>query len=107
MAPRNTKQTKSDSFHELITLQLLVPEFAGGYLSAALEENREEFLLAIKDVARVCGGVALLARKARLNRVALQRMFSEQGNPRLASLEALLDALDLKIQFVPKGGPHG
>lgn len=106
MATKNTQQTKSESYHALISLQLLDPEFAGGYLSAALEEGREEFLLAIKDLARVRGGVARLASQARLNRVALQRMLSEQRNPRFSSIEAVMDALDLRIQFVPKADPQ-
>ncbi len=52
MAIRKSRQTKSESYHELITLQLLDPEFAAGYLNSALEEGTEALLLAIKDVAR-------------------------------------------------------
>ena len=39
------------------------------------------------------GGVAKLAENASLNREHLYRMLSENGNPELRSLEALLDAL--------------
>ena len=72
---------------------------AVAYLNAALDEDDPEvFLLALRDVARSReGGLAGLAETARLNREHLYRMLSENGNPELRSLEALLDALGFRL----------
>jgi probable addiction module antidote protein len=72
---------------------------AVAYLNAALgEEEPEVFLLALRDVARAReGGLPALAEAARLNREHLYRMLSENGNPELRSLEALLDALGFRL----------
>lgn len=72
---------------------------AVAYLNAALgEEEPEVFLLALRDVARAReGGLPALAGAARLNREHLYRMLSENGNPELRSLEALLDALGFRL----------
>ena len=67
---------------------------AVAYLNAALEDP-EVFLLALRDVERTReGGLAGLAEKAQFNREHLYRMLSQNGNPELRSLEALLDASD-------------
>lgn len=74
---------------------------AVAYLDAALAENdREVFLLALRDVveARV-GGIAELAKRAGLNRESLYRMLSGQGNPALESLDAVLDAVGLRLSI--------
>ena len=72
---------------------------AVAYLNAALgEEDPEVFLLALRDIARTReGGLAGLAETAHLNREHLYRMLSEDGNPELRSLEALLDALGFRL----------
>jgi probable addiction module antidote protein len=72
---------------------------AVAYLNAALaEDDPEVFLLALRDVARTReGGLSALAEAAQLNREHLYRMLSENGNPELRSLEALLDALGFRL----------
>jgi len=68
------------------------------YLDAALEEGDPElFLLALRNVAEVQGGVAQLAEKTKLNRESLYKMLSERGNPELRSLDALLHALGFRL----------
>jgi probable addiction module antidote protein len=68
------------------------------YLNAALEEDDPElFLLALRNVAEAQGGVAQLAKKARLNRESLYKMLSERGNPEFKSLDALLHALGFRL----------
>ena len=79
------------------------PAEALGYLNACLEDSDPEvFLLALRDVARARGGVAKLAEAAALNREHLYRMLSENGNPELRSLEALLDALGFRLAITTK-----
>jgi probable addiction module antidote protein len=48
-------------------------------------------------VAEAQGGVAQLAEKTKLNRESLYKMLSARGNPELRSLEALLQALGLRL----------
>lgn len=74
-------------------------EEAVAYLNAALaEDDPEVFLLALRDLARARkGGLAAMAEAAHLNREHLYRMLSENGNPELRSLEAILDALGFRL----------
>lgn len=74
---------------------------AVAYLNAALAEGDPEvFLLSLRDVARARkGGLPALAEAAHLNREHLYRMLSENGNPELRSLEALLDALGFRLSI--------
>lgn len=46
--------------------------------------------------------VTRLARETALNRENMYRILSEEGNPRLSSLKALLDSLDLRLAIEPK-----
>lgn len=77
---------------------------AVAHLNAALDDdNAEVFLLALRDVARARdGGLAGLAGEAKLSREHLYRMLSENGNPELRSLEALLEVLGLKLSVEVK-----
>jgi probable addiction module antidote protein len=77
---------------------------AVAYLNAALDDgDAEVFLLALRDVARAReGGLAGIADEARLSREHLYRMLSENGNPELRSLEALLEVLGLKLSIEVK-----
>jgi len=68
-----------------------------------LEENDPAaFLLALKDVAEVHGGLAKVADTAELNRENLYRMLSESGNPRISSLNAILQAFGLRLSIAPE-----
>lgn len=81
--------------------RLADPEYALGYLNAALEDGDQEvFLLALRDVAEA-RGVSQLAREAQLNRENLYRMLSPNGNPQLSSLTALLRSLGLRLAIHP------
>ena len=78
------------------------PAEAAAYLTAALEEGESAvFLVALRDVADA-RGMSTLAAQAQLNRENLYRMLSDEGNPQLDSLTALLDALDLRLAVAVK-----
>ncbi len=99
----------SRSYQEYLIKSLKDPEEAVGYLNAALEEKDTKlFLLALRNVAEAHGGLKMLSRKAHLNRENLYRMLSLKGNPEIASLEAVLEALGLQfiVQFKSKPKPH-
>ncbi len=78
--------------------QLRDPELAAEYLNAALAEgDQAAFMLALRDVAKARGGIAAVAREAGLNRVALWRSLSAEGNPELGSLNCILEATGLRL----------
>ncbi len=76
---------------------LLEPKEAANYLNAALEEGTQEaFLVALRDVAEA-RGITDLAEKSALNRENLYRILSDQGNPQLSSLMAILESVGLRL----------
>jgi len=73
-------------------------ELAAEYLNAALAEGDQgAFMLALRDVAKARGGVAAVAKHTGLNRVALSRSLSPEGNPELDSLNRILEATGLRL----------
>jgi probable addiction module antidote protein len=67
------------------------------YLEAAMEGNEPKHIAsALGDVAR-SKGMTEIAKKAGLGRQALYKALSEDGNPTLETLVAVLDALGLEL----------
>ncbi|MFZ0544010.1 MAG: addiction module antidote protein [Candidatus Promineifilaceae bacterium] len=84
-------------YEEGLNISLTNPEEAAAYLNAALEENDQEiFLLALRDIAEA-RGFSQVAQETLLNRENLYRMLSSTGNPQLASLNALLRSMGLRL----------
>jgi len=78
------------------------PKVAAAYLEECLQDgNMELFTTALKHVAEARGGMALLSKMTHLNREALYRTLSEDGNPRLGTLTKVLGAMGLRIGVVP------
>jgi probable addiction module antidote protein len=75
------------------------PQQAAAYLTACYDEGPEVFLMGLRDVVEANGGVGRMAKASKLNRESLYRLVSRNGNPRLASLNAVLSALGLKVTF--------
>lgn len=84
------------------------PDEAAAYLNAALKDGDQEvFLLALRHVTEA-RGMSQIARQSRLNRESLYRMLSPSGNPQLASLNALLRTVGLRLAVeVEQGQPIG
>jgi probable addiction module antidote protein len=82
--------------------QLKDSEHAAGYLTAALEEGEDVFLLAVRDVVEAHGGMGSLADATKLNRENPYDMLSRNGNPRLSSITAILNSSDLKCVLRPR-----
>lgn len=79
------------------------PAMAQGYLNATLEdEDKRVFLLALKDVVEARGGMAKIARLTKISREHIYRMLSQKGNPELATLKSLLNAIGLKLAIESK-----
>jgi probable addiction module antidote protein len=88
---------------EWLIEQLRDPEMSVAYLNAALAEgDQAAFMLALRNVAKARGGVGMLARRAELNRVALNRTLSVRGNPELRNLTRILDASGLRFIIAAK-----
>ncbi len=76
--------------------------YAAKYLSAALADSKEAFLVALRDVAEAQKGIGQIAGQTKLNRENLYRTLSKHGNPTLSTLSGVLDAVGLKIAVVEK-----
>jgi len=82
--------------------QLKDPAEAAAYLEAVIEEgDQAALMLALRQVAQAQGGIAKVARKAKLTREATYKMLSASGNPELRSLKAVLAATGLRIAVRP------
>lgn len=82
--------------------QLKDPAEAAAYLEAVIEEgDQAALMLALRQVAQAQGGIARIAREAKLTREATYKMLSKSGNPELRSLRALLAATGLRIAIRP------
>lgn len=82
------------------------PSEARAYLSLALSDFEEDndiddFLLAIRDVAQAQGGLGRLAKDTRLNRQNLYKALSKEGNPRLETIGSILNALGFRLSVEP------
>jgi probable addiction module antidote protein len=100
---KKRRRTKSKSFDAFLKKELLDPDLAAEYLSAAVQDKSlEGFLVALKNVAEAHGGIGVLSQTTKLNRQSMYRMFSERGNPTVSSLFTVLDALGLEVSIAPQ-----
>jgi len=94
---------KTKDFDPFLQNELKDPELAAEYLSAAIENGAiEEFLVALRNVADAHGGLRTVSEITSLNRQNLYKMLTEDGNPTLGSLIAIVNALGIKLSFTPK-----
>ena len=96
--PKRQFRKYEDSLRE----RLADSEYARVFLDVALEEyeqdgDTEAFLLALRDVAEAQGGITKLAEQTKLNRQNLYKALSEEGNPRLKTLGAVLHELGFRL----------
>lgn len=74
------------------------PAYALELLNSILEDGEQgELLIALRQMTKAFGGVQSVAEKARLNPTQLYRTLSQQGNPELSSLSAILKAMGLRL----------
>jgi probable addiction module antidote protein len=78
-------------FHEDLVESLREPKEAQAYLDAAMEQgDKKYFLKALRNVAEARGGIGKVAVATKLNRESLYKMLSEDGNPRMETVEEVL-----------------
>ena len=86
---KGRRAAPSLSYEGWLIEQLKDPAEAAAYLEAVIEEgDQAAIMLALRQVAQAQGGVAGIARKAKLTREATYKMLSKSGNPELRSLTA-------------------
>jgi len=90
---------KAVKFEAILSQRLQDSEVAAEYLTACVEEGPDVFLLGLRHVVEAQGGMRHAARSSKLNRESLYRLLSQDGNPRLSSLNAVLTSLGLKVRF--------
>ena len=74
------------------------PAYALELLNSILEDGEQAALLiALRQMAKAFGGVQTVAEKANLNPTQLYRTLSEEGNPALSSLTAILKAMGFRL----------
>ena len=91
MRDRNHDEAMAEDFKQdpAYTLELLNEILADG--------EQGELLIALRQMAKAFGGVQSVAEKANLNPTQLYRTLSEEGNPELRSLSAILKAMGLRL----------
>ena len=87
-----------------IAKDLLDPEFAAGYLEDALQEDVQDFIIALRNVADAHGGIGQLSENSELGRESLYKTLSQNGSlrPYFTTIHQILDALGMKLCVQPK-----
>ena len=89
---------KAISYKDDLLVELQDPEYASLYLEQTLETgDMQAFLIALRDVVEARGGVAKIAQSARMQRQGLYKVLSSRGNPRLATLQGILEPMGLRV----------
>lgn len=107
---KTSRQRKAPSlpYEAWLVDRLKDPAEAAAYLEAAIEQGHQgALMLALRHVAQAQGGIAAVAKRAKLTREATYRMLSKSGNPELRSLSAILGAAGLRLSVRPIGKPVG
>jgi probable addiction module antidote protein len=74
------------------------PDLAVDLLNDILADGDQgELLIALRQMSKAFGGMSGVAETANLNATQLYRTLSEQGNPELRSLQAILHAMGLRL----------
>jgi probable addiction module antidote protein len=76
------------------------------YLEVSLEEfekdnNTGALLSALRTVAEARGGIPELARRIGMEKMTLYKALSEEGNPKLSTIGAVLHGLGYRMRLEP------
>ena len=78
------------------------PAFAVDLLNSILEDGEQgELLIVLRQLTKAFGGLPAVAQSANLNRTQIYRTLSEQGNPEVRSLMAILKTMGLRLAVQP------
>jgi probable addiction module antidote protein len=102
--PRKGRRAAAPSlpYEDWLIGRLKDPAEAAAYLEVVIGEgDQAAIMLALRQVALARGGIAEIARKAKLTREATYKMLSRSGNPELRSLTSVLEATGLRLSVKP------
>jgi probable addiction module antidote protein len=85
---------RTTDYRSLLLEDLRDPEEAASYLTAALHDSKEMFLVALRDVAEA-HQMSKVAGKVGVSRESLYRMLATSGNPTYRNFFGILRALDV------------
>lgn len=99
---------KTGNYDEYHIEWLKAPENAAAFINAVIEDNdREAFLLALREVAQAQGGMTAIAEKTHVSRSSLYKTLSKRGNPEFNSISKLLHGMGLRLTVEPCMQAHG
>ena len=92
-------RTHDDAMAELYRKD---PSLAIELLNSILEDGEQgELMIAIRQLSKAFGGVRNIAKEANLNQTQIYRTLSEDGNPELKSLTAILRVMGMRLAVQP------
>jgi probable addiction module antidote protein len=98
---------KTGNYDEYHLQWLKDPENAAAFLNAVIEDNdKEAFLLALRDIAQAQGGMTAIAEKINVSRSSLYKTLSKSGNPEFSSISKLLHSMGLRLTVEPDIQSH-
>ena len=104
MAPRKIKKIKAVAIDETLLSGLTDPREASAYIAACTEETGKDrlpcLLKALQDIAKA-HGMSKLSRGSESRRRTLYKALSADGNPRLGTVESILNDLGLTLNVTP------
>ncbi|MCK9389013.1 MAG: addiction module antidote protein [Sulfuritalea sp.] len=72
-----------------------------------LEDGDEtDLMLVLRSISKAFNGMQEVARQAEVNARTLYRTLSEQGNPKLKTLSAILKAMGMRLAVQPIRHSH-
>ena len=95
---------KTHRTHEEASVEMFRrdPDLAAEYLNSVLIDGDEtDLMLALRTLSKAFGGIQEVARQAEVNAHTLYRTLSEQGNPELKTLSAILKAMGMRLAVQP------
>lgn len=96
--------TMKDRSHDEAMAELFRddPAAAAATLDAILADGDQgELLVTLRQMAKAFGGVQAVAKTAELNPTQIYRTLSENGNPELRNLNAILHAMGMRLAVEP------
>jgi probable addiction module antidote protein len=103
---RSINPVLTKSYDAFLLEELRDPELAAEYLSTAAEEgSAEQLVIALRTVAEANGGLGAVTERTQLNHQAMYKALSNEGNPTLTTLLAILRAVNLNLTFTPLHRP--
>lgn len=95
---------KAHRSHDDATVEMFRkdPSLAADYLNDVLATGDEvDLMMALRYLSTAFGGVQEIARRADANPNTMYRTLSEQGNPSLKTLRAILNSMGLRLAVQP------